>query len=398
MNGPRAWYAIQAEVVQHFGELRPAQQRGLAWWVYGTLAAESGCESAVVSALHDLTGEPSETIRARLREWLADGTAKAAPCQTQVEVRRCFAPLLRWLLGWWRGDALPIALDATAHGTTAVALVISVLYRDTALPIAWHMLPGNRKGAWMPALLALLGEVAPVIPRGVRVVAMADRGLWSPRLWQTLRACGWRPLLRVQGHSFLTPLGRDRCQAQHLVPQPGAIWLGPGTVFSGSHRRQGTLVVVWAPGEADPWVLLSDLPPEQLGPSWYALRFWIEAGFRVLKRMGWHWQRCRRTDPTRLARHWLVLAVTQLWSVAVGTRLEEADRLAIPPGRLRTPPQPPPAPLARALSLVARGRRVLWRLLDHARPWRRLWLLPEPWPQPPPDWPITRHPGTIRAA
>jgi hypothetical protein len=39
---------------------------------------------------------------------------------------------------------------------------------------------------------------------------------------------------------------------------------------------------------------------------------WIEFGFRALKGLGWRWERTRRTDPDRVARHWLVLAVATL--------------------------------------------------------------------------------------
>jgi len=37
-------------------------------------------------------------LRQYLREWLYDGTDKATPCTTQVNVRACFVPLLRWVL------------------------------------------------------------------------------------------------------------------------------------------------------------------------------------------------------------------------------------------------------------------------------------------------------------
>ena len=41
--------------------LRPAQQRGLAEWVAGVLAAQSGCEAAVLNALTD-EGRPAHAL------------------------------------------------------------------------------------------------------------------------------------------------------------------------------------------------------------------------------------------------------------------------------------------------------------------------------------------------
>ena len=65
-----------------------------------------------------------------------------------------------------------------------------------------------------------------------------------------------------------------------------------------------------------------------MGPSWYALRFWIELGFKALKSLGWKWDKTRRTDPDRVSRHWLVLSVATLLSLAYGTRVEDAPTTA----------------------------------------------------------------------
>jgi hypothetical protein len=95
----------------------------------------------------------------------------------------------------------------------------------------------------------------------------------------------------------------------HLVPCPGRAWIGAAAVFGEQARQTGTLVIVWGYGHAEHWVLLTDLAPRQMQHGWYGLRMWIELGFRALKGVGWQWQRTRRTDPERVARHWLVLAL-----------------------------------------------------------------------------------------
>ena len=57
--------------------------------------------------------------------------------------------------------------------------------------------------------------------------------------------------------------------------------------------------------------------------SWYALRFWIELGFKAVKSLGWQWRKTRRTDPARISRHWFVLSVATLLTLAYGTRAED---------------------------------------------------------------------------
>lgn len=384
-------YQLEETLAERLPDLRPAQRRGLAWWVMGTIVADSACQAAVVAALLPL-GVGQHAVRQYLREWTYDGADRAAPCRTDLDVGTCFAPLLRWVLGWWQGTELPLAIDATNLGPRLVVLTVSVPYRGTAIPIAWRVVPATEKGSWMEAFLALLAAVRPAVPPGWTVLVLADRGLWSPRLWDALRPWGWHPLLRLTARTTFRPTGqRTRVRATRLVPGPGHAWVGTGIAFKDKpDRRAGTLLVVWDLDQTEPWVLLTDLAPEDVGVGWYGLRAWIELGFRALKSLGFHWERTRRRDPQRVARHVLVLAVATLWTVAVGTRAEDGAVAGVAPARLRTH-RPAPQAGARRLSVFTRGLawlRVL--LLRQRRVWTRLWLVPEAWPAPPPGLCIQR--------
>ncbi len=394
MRVPREVSQVEETITSYLPELRPAQRRGLALWVYGAVLAGSACQVAVVAALLPL-GSTVHALRQRLRDWLADGADKAAPCAVELDVGRCFAPLLRWVLAWWRGEAVPLAIGATALGDKVVVLTVSVLYRGCAIPVAWHVLPANREGAWVPPILGLLDRVAPAVPAAMTVLVQTDRGLWSNRLWDGIRAHGWHPLMRVQLAATFAPASQTRRPVRALVPGPGHAWVGAGTAFKDrAKRRDGTLLVVWDADQREPWVLLTDLDPADVGVLWYGLRRWIEFGFRALKGLGWHWERTRRADPDRVARHWLVLAVATLWVLAYGTRAEDADLAGVAPANLRTAPAPPPADHVRALSVFARGvGQLRWQLLRMRRLWRRLWLAPQAWPDPGPDLVVTRFPS-----
>ncbi|MGL4551754.1 MAG: transposase, partial [Gemmataceae bacterium] len=79
-----------------------------------------------------------------------------------------------------------------------------------------------------------------------------------------------------------------------------------------------TLLARWEEGYAEPWLVLTDLPPESASAAWYGLRTWIEQGFKVIKGGGWDREKTRMEDPERVERSWLVLAVATLWVVALG--------------------------------------------------------------------------------
>lgn len=406
MRSSRGWYQMRADIAARFPAWRAAQQQGLAWWVYGAILAKSACQHAVLTALMVSASAGSwETMRESLRRWLGGRGGRGESSSRQgrpVEVQASFAPLLRWVLAWWQGDTLPLALDATQHGDQVVALVISVLYRGTAVPVAWAILPANQPGAWRDPFLELVQALAPAIPEGMRVLLMTDRGLWSPALWRTLRQHGWHPLMRLQSHTRIVPVGQARQTAQQLVGGPGRIWVGPATVFAQEHQRHATVLLVWLPGHAEPWVLLTDLPPARVDLLWYGLRGWIECGFRALKSVAWQWQHTRRLAPDRIARHWLVLAVAQLWTVAVGTDLEA---LVTTPPALIPVRDGPPAPVMAATALAPRGpRRVSLVRLGLLGLQRALWreslpaaraLRPDPLPGPPRGVTIVYHQPTL---
>ena len=388
MRLPSVCHPLLAAIREQLPTLRSAQQEGLAWWSYGVVEAKSGCESRVVAALADLA--PYETVRQHLREWLRDGTDKVAPCATQVDVSACFAPLLRWLLAGWAGRELVLAIDPTTLGDELTVLVISVLYRSRALPVAWHVLPGNQPGAWIAPLVTLLQTLQPAVPRGLRVLVVADRGLWSPRLFRQLKAQHWHPVLRVQRDLRIWLRRGRQCAAHQLVPQVGHAWVGRAIVHQERARRLWvTVIVLWEERHEEPWVLLTDLPPKVVGIRWYGLRMWIECGFRDLKHYGWDWEHTRRRDPTRVARHWLVLAVASLWVLAAGTAVEDAGR---------TCPGPPPARTGtRPLSIFQLGLARLRAVFAQRCPWPPLRFVPERLPVPGPHITIIYHaPGPPR--
>jgi len=69
--------------------------------------------------------------------------------------------LLQWLLAWWPADEprLALALDATTLGKRFTVLVISVVYRGCAIPVAWKVVGAEQKGAWEPHWIQLLTQL-----------------------------------------------------------------------------------------------------------------------------------------------------------------------------------------------------------------------------------------------
>src|SRR4029077_450061 len=119
-----------------------------------------------------------------------------------------------------------------------VVLVVSVVYRGCAIPVAWTVLPATEKQAWRGEWLRMLRQVRTVVPRRFFVIVLADRGLYARWLFQRIGRLGWHPLLRINTARAFRPAKsahyRPLCE---LVPAPGTQWGGTGTAFQGPWRR-----------------------------------------------------------------------------------------------------------------------------------------------------------------
>ena len=159
MRLPRETYQIEQTIEKHLPHLSQPQLAGLVLWVCGAILAGSACQNAVASALSPW--HSWNNLRQYLREWLYDGSDRARPCRTEPDVSLCFAPLLKWVPAWWRSGRLALAIDPTLKGDQTTAIVISVLYRSSAIPVAGRIHRATQRGSWMDPTVALLKELAP---------------------------------------------------------------------------------------------------------------------------------------------------------------------------------------------------------------------------------------------
>lgn len=341
--------------------------------------------STVSSSLALLMGAKENSVRQRLREWSYAKDDKRGKGRCEIEVSRSFAPLLQWVLSWWPANEkrLALAMDATNLGSVLVVLVISVVYRGCAIPIAWRVLPCGQKGAWKEIWLELFSHFQGVIPQDWLVIVMADRGLYAHWLLEAIQKCNWHPFLRINDRIFFRPKDGGEFRAlQVAFRQPGCTWSGVVACFK-THPMETTLLVRWEEGFEEPWLILTDLRVDQAFPCWYGLRSWIECGFKQMKSAGWQWQHTRMIDPERATRFWLALAVATLWVLSVGgeadATLPVSSFEVLSENRVARRPSPT-KPLLRLLSCFQRGVMIILVALIAHRPLPLGRFIPEPWP------------------
>ncbi len=198
MRLPRECYQMQQMIETHLTHLSGPQLTGLVLWVCGAILAGSACQNAVASALSPWGRW--NNLRQYLREWLYDGSDRARPCQTELDVSLCFAPLLRWVLVWWRSEG---------------AIVISVVYRNSLILRA-RGLDGPDSGT--------AAGTAPAVPQMTVIVLRTDtRPPYMPVTFWPMADGVCR-----RGPSFPVPIPGLAAEPPSAAPPPNAVAPWPG--------------------------------------------------------------------------------------------------------------------------------------------------------------------------
>jgi hypothetical protein len=348
------------QVTTAFPNLSRPQAKVLGLYSYGMIIAQRCGLNSVAAVLVTFLKVGFHTIRSRLQEFYQPASAKSGRQRTELDVTTCFAPLLAWILQGWQSTRLAVALDATNLEDRFTVLSISIVYRGEAIPVAWKVLHANVPHPWKPEWIALLRVFAGLVPSGWTVIVMTDRALYARWLYEEIVASGWHPVMRITHLSKFRKTGSKKSLAvTTLVPRMGCHWQGRGVAFpkKPERRLECTLMACWEEGYEEPWFLVTDLEPDQAEVLWYGMMAWIEGGFRLLKRGGWQWQATRMTEPDRVERLWLVLAVATQYVVALGGQADEREFADA------TVPEPSTRPVPEAT-----GRRPSQRA--PARAWR----------------------------
>jgi hypothetical protein len=309
----------QEEVSISFPQMSQRQAEVLALYSYG-MAMTQRCGQTVVSVfLSLLLGLKSQNLRQRLKEFTYEAEQKRGKKRREVVVSGQFGALIGWIVKQWQTKKqLVLGVDVTYVKDRYTILCISVLYGQTAIPVAWKVLKGNAKGEWHPLWVDLVAHIAPQVPKTMQVLVLFDRGLYSKRLFEVVRCQAWHPFMRIREQGlFKRPTSCNWQDLKHVAYRTMSPTAFRVTCFKGD-PLQAILWVQWDANCHEPCLILSDLAPKQLkGGNPYPLRMWIEAGFKDFKRGGFRLEQSKIPDPARLDRLLFVMAVAIFFLIRI---------------------------------------------------------------------------------
>jgi hypothetical protein len=210
--------------------------------------------------------------------------------------------------------------DADGHATIMLSLVTA---HGRALPLVWRSVPKARlkghRNQYEDEVLLRLHEV---LPAGVRVTVLADRGFGDQQLYAVLRDFGFDFVVRFRGNVTVESRTGETRRAQDWVPANGTIRHLCGVRVTQDRTPLDRVVCVQARGMQAPWCLAvgsATLTGAQ-AVRLYDRRFTIEEAFRDVKdpRYGLGLSTTHIGDPRRRDRLLLICAMAMTLLTLLG--------------------------------------------------------------------------------
>ena len=231
-----------------------------------------------------------------------------------VEVWSLFAHWVPYAVG--PRKRIVVALDWTDFDLDGQAtIMLSLLTRHgRATPLLWLTVDKatlkEHRNAYEDRVLMRLSEV---LPEGVRVLIVADRGFGDQKLYHLLEhQLKFDYVIRFRGNIYVTDAQGEMRAAAEWVGHGGRARTLRGAHVTADQYRVGTVVCVQAKDMKEPWCLAASTTTESARTliDYYAKRWGIESSFRDTKDlrfgMGMSWVRIG--SPARRDRLWLLNA------------------------------------------------------------------------------------------
>ena len=312
MTANRLYLTWSSEVKRIGPMLHSPALRNLTWLLVGIYLSRSVHLAQIASKIPGTATLVSLTRR--LSRFL-DGGA--------LRVRPLYEPIIRPLLARLaHAGGLHLIIDGSKVGFHHQLLMVSVAYRRRAIPVAWTWVRSNRGHSSTPVQQALLSYVHTLVPAAANVDVTGDSEFGAIGLMSQLRTWGWHYALRQKPtHQVKTPPDSAWQRLSALVQQPQQCCWVTDAVLTATHQYVTHVLAYWAKGEADPWLIATDLPTAQATRRAYARRMWTEELFGDLKGHGFDLEATHLNDILKLSRLTLAVVLLYVWLVAWGSHV-----------------------------------------------------------------------------
>jgi len=319
----------------------------LAAFISGIVGSKSSQLPSIATKVPD-RAKPDSRVK-RLSRWLDNDAILEAVY---------FLPYAEMLLTQLAFETLVLVMDGSGVGRGCCALMMHVIYKGRALPLAWRVRQCP-KGHFPEGLhIALVELVSNLIPEGTKVVFRGDGEFDGRKLQETMHEAGWWYACRTsKGNTATWEDETFYVEELGACLKPGRLIELKEVEFTREAYGPVMLLCCWAKGHAEPLYVVSNMSSAEEAIDYYKKRFRIETFFSDQKSRGFNIQKSHLTDPQRLSRLLIASCLAYIWLVYLGSLCKKDGWQSIIHRRKRCD-----------LSLFQLGLRLLEHFLNERLP------------------------------
>ncbi len=309
----RRYRAIRRALTQCYsGEMsgRMAQHlTTLAAFISGIVGSKSSQLPSIATKIAD-QAKPESRVK-RLSRWLDNA---------QIKEEIYFLPYAEILLHCLALETLVLVMDGSGVGRGCCALMIHVIYKGRALPLAWVVRQCPKGHAPEALHIELVELVNALIPAGTHVVFLGDGAFDGTDLQDTMNEAGWFYACRTAKSTVATWEGiQFNLDLLGSSIKPGMLIELQEVQFTRNAYGPVMVLCCWAKDEVEPLYLVSNLSSAEEATKYYKKRFRIETFFSDQKSRGFNIQKSHVEDPQRMSRLLIASCLAYIWIVYLGS-------------------------------------------------------------------------------
>ena len=231
-----------------------------------------------------------------------------------------FLPYADILLHHLALQTLVLVMDGSVAGRGCNALMIHVVYKGRALPLAWRVRQGP-KGPFPEDLhIAMVELLSGLIPEGTQVVFLGDGACDGTRLQHTVQGEGWSYVCRTGCHRTAWWDGETfRLDTLGVCSKPGTLVALSQVWLTRAEDGPIMLICCWAKGCKAPLYLVTNIASAEEACRLYSKRFRRATFFSDQKSRGFHRHKSHLANPQRLSRLLIAACLAYIWIVYLGS-------------------------------------------------------------------------------
>ena len=306
----KRYRAIKDALKQLYPQEPQGQQarhlRTLAALISGIVGSQRVNLRAVAGKVPD--GAKRESRVKRFSRWLKND---------QIEGEVYFMPFAEALIVGLAHQALVVVIDGSDVGRGCITLMVSVLYKKRALPLAWLVIEGSKGHFPETAHITLVEQVRALIPPDASVIFLGDGEFDGTGLQAAVAGWGWFYVCRTAKNIQLCEEG-EWFTFEDLAISPGTCVGIPDVLFTAQAYGPVLAIAQWQARYKHPIYLVTNMELVEEACFWYRKRFHIETFFSDQKTRGFHLHKSHLSDPQRLARLMIAACLAYIWIVFLG--------------------------------------------------------------------------------